>query len=579
MIGISRRIVLIVEGDEATWRNVKTLLLCGGIQAADASGNSGCPTSAISSSPGLAIVHAGHGTLYADGVQLTREIRQVERDTTIILLVKLSFEEKILAAFRAGVTDYFKEPVSRDELIGSLNRHVREPDAGSAGKTLRGSRASSPDLIDGWRMVGDSVAIRETKTAIQNVAPTDSTVLITGETGTGKELVADLIHKNSSLSERPFVCLNCAAVPETLLESELFGYEKGAFTGADTGQRGKLELANAGTIFLDEIGDMSLCAQAKVLRVLENRGFYRLGGRATVSPNIRIITATHQNLDQLTEQGGFRKDLYFRLAVARIALPPLRDRKQDIPVLAEHYIRHFNRVFHREVERFDEEALECLLHYHWPGNIRELRNFIEAAFIGRPGRIISLANLPSSCRAHLPEPASTTFGERDKLLLALSTTKWNKSKAAEKLQWSRMTLYRKIAKYHLISSGADHSAENEIGIAPPLVSHLVQRCDTCCDSARPLGAFPLSRCELLAFLSVSVSSRDRLLGPAMPVFASICINFCDSASASTSQHNPLRSHMGRWLSRKPLEQVPRRRWHPNCHLGKAGRFQERGWVT
>jgi DNA-binding NtrC family response regulator len=462
----NKRTVLIVEGDDVTFGGVKSLLLARNIEVTEGSWTSESSSSRATKTSGVEILRSRRGAVRADGVHLARQVRDSDYEATILLVAECSSEERVLAALRAGVTDYFKISACQDELMEAVQKRLSAAER-SGERAIVAEQEPHPEVIGAWRLIGCSVAVREIKRAIQAMASTESTVLITGETGTGKELVADLIQKNSSRCSQPFVRLNCAAMPETLLESELFGYEKGAFTGADGFQRGKLELAKNGTLLMDEIGDMSLSAQAKLLRVLENEEFYRLGGHATISANIRIITATHQNLERLAEEGRFRKDVYFRLAVARIALPPLRERKEDIADLADHYIRHFNEVFHREVEALDEELLQDMLRYDWPGNIRQLKNFIEAAFVNRPGRMISVSDLPSYSRALLSESATASFDERDKLLLALSATKWNKSKAAERLQWSRMTLYRKLAKYQLLSTNAAGPVGDDVAEMTP----------------------------------------------------------------------------------------------------------------
>ncbi len=306
-------------------------------------------------------------------------------------------------------------------------------------------------------MLGKSMGMQEIHAYVRNVAPADTNVLITGETGTGKELTAELIHWNSPRRQKAFVPINCAAIPDSLMESELFGYEKGAFTGADGRKEGALKLAEGGTVFFDEIGDMSQYAQAKILRVIEGKAVHRLGGRDNIPLDVRFIAATNQDLDLLVREGKFRKDLYFRLDVARVHLPPLRDRKEDIVILAEHYIREYNRQFGREVLGFTDEALQCLLRYDWPGNVRELRNLVEAVFINLPSRTISFLDLPVQFRRRLEETDGLPQDERGRVLSALLATNWNKSKAAQTLHWSRMTLYRKMVKYRI--SGANEVSE------------------------------------------------------------------------------------------------------------------------
>jgi two-component system response regulator HydG len=287
------------------------------------------------------------------------------------------------------------------------------------------------------------------RTYIGKVARTDANVLITGETGTGKEQVAEAIHRQSPRSSRPFACINCAAIPDSLLESELFGYEKGAFTGAPTSYPGKLRLAHGGTLFLDEIGDMTPYVQAKILRVLETREVFPLGARKVIGIDVRIISATNQDLASLLEQKKFRKDLYYRLNVARIVLPPLKERKEDIPSLFRHFLDQFSHRYHVSPAGPSHELLHCLQEHDWPGNIRELRNLVEALFIDPPVGPIGIKDLPETFQGIFSQYLSVGKSERDRLLAALDATNWNKSLAAARLKWSRMTLYRKLTKYHL----------------------------------------------------------------------------------------------------------------------------------
>lgn len=387
-----------------------------------------------------------HGA--ADALRLAQRIRRFNKQIPLILITANSSEEIAIAALKSGVDDYLRQPFSFEELSAALIRCLSS--------VVPSERQMSPDtiaqaLIGGEQMIGESSVLNGIKDYIRKVAPTDSTVLVTGETGTGKELVAELIHNNSLRRQKPLMCINCAAIPDSLLESELFGHSKGAFTGAHSSQEGKLKLADAGTVFFDEIGDMSAYGQAKILRTLENKEVYRLGGQQRLRINIRVIAATNQDLEFLTEQGSFRKDLFFRLNVVRILLPPLRSRKEDIPLLFDHYIERFNRLFGLRVEGCEEETLQYLLRHDWPGNVRELKNLVEKIFVSRPSRRIAPADLPHDFRiwSHISrdEPAD----ERERLLSALFSTNWNKSKTAERLDWSRMTVYRKMAKYHLTS--------------------------------------------------------------------------------------------------------------------------------
>jgi two-component system response regulator HydG/two-component system response regulator AtoC len=286
---------------------------------------------------------------------------------------------------------------------------------------------------------------------LHRVAASDATVLITGETGTGKELAARALHAGSGRPGR-LVPVNCAAIPEGLLESELFGYESGAFTGATRAREGLLQLAHRGTVFLDEIGEMGAIAQAKVLRAIETREVYRLGGKQPVPLDVRIVAATNIDLEEAIEQGRFRRDLYFRLNVARVHLPPLRQRRADIPAILDHYLQEMNARARRPVVGFAPHTLEALVAYDWPGNVRELKNLVESVFVTPPAQPIAPEDLPSIFRDRLARYCTLPTAERTRLMEALLAANWNKSRAAEMLQWSRMTLYRKMAKYSVVTS-------------------------------------------------------------------------------------------------------------------------------
>jgi DNA-binding NtrC family response regulator len=296
-------------------------------------------------------------------------------------------------------------------------------------------------------MIGASPAIERTRAVIGRVAATDTNVLITGESGTGKELVAEMVHRASARSRGRFVPVNCAAVPDSLFESELFGHQRGAFTGAVTSREGRFGEAHDGTLFLDEIGELSQYAQAKILRAVETGRIDRLGARGGTEVNVRCVAATNRNLEEMVASGTFRQDLYFRLNVVEIELPPLRERSEDIPVLLDYYIPQLNKRFGTVVERVDEGLVELLSSYTWPGNIRELRNLLESIYALRPQPVITTADLPDVFRRRLR--LHRTDDEKQRLLATLRATNWNKSAAAKELQWSRVTLYRKLTKYDL----------------------------------------------------------------------------------------------------------------------------------
>ena len=320
------------------------------------------------------------------------------------------------------------------------------------------------DLSSEPQLVGKSQIIIKITESLKKIAATNCTVLITGETGTGKELAAKLIHQHSPRSKKPFVVINCSAIPDTLLESELFGHERGAFTGAVAKREGAILEANHGTVFFDEIGDMTLYAQAKLLRTIENKEVSPVGGKRSLLVDTRFIAATNRDLEQLMKEGKFREDLYYRLNVARVLLPPLRERQGDIALLLDYFRQRYNRQFGKKVEGFTEEAVVALICYDWPGNIRELKNLIESSFIQAEHRI-SLEDLPEGFQQRLRE--SDTFGqdERTRLITALFETNWNKVRAAQKLNWSRMTLYRKMAKY-----GVESASDSRPGNWAPIDS-------------------------------------------------------------------------------------------------------------
>jgi transcriptional regulator with PAS, ATPase and Fis domain len=302
------------------------------------------------------------------------------------------------------------------------------------------------------QLIGSSPGMVALRAYVDKVAQCEANVLIYGQTGTGKELVAESIHRSSRRRSAPFVAVNCAAIPDSLLESELFGYEPGAFTGAAERYPGKLRLADHGTIFFDEIGEMSPVGQAKILRVLESREIFPLGARRTSKVDVRVVAATNQNLESMVQSHAFRQDLFFRLNVARVSIPALRDRREDIIELFLHYIRQFNIQYGRRVEAPTDELTERLRQYEWPGNVRELRNCVEALFIDPPDGAIAVEHLPEPFRRIFQGHREDQVSERDALLAALSHTNWNKKMAARELHWSRMTLYRKLEKYKIPGS-------------------------------------------------------------------------------------------------------------------------------
>ncbi|WP_266170737.1 sigma-54 interaction domain-containing protein [Dyella subtropica] len=302
---------------------------------------------------------------------------------------------------------------------------------------------------------GSSPAMIDLRRYLTKVAQSDTTVLITGETGTGKERVATAVHQLSPRTDKPFITVNCAAVPDSLFESEMFGHERGAFTGADHALPGRFVEADGGTIFLDEVSEMLPATQAKLLRLLEDRTVTPIGSLRRRPIDVRIVAASNERLEDLVAERRFRPDLFYRLNVARVEIPPLRERRQDIGSIADHFIDEHNQRRAMRVGRPDPALLKCMCHYQWPGNVRELRNMIEALFIDPPeGRPLGLGDLPPSFRRLFEQDFSAGELERDRLISVLSRTNWNKMEAARQMKWSRMTLYRKLAKYNL--AGGDN---------------------------------------------------------------------------------------------------------------------------
>jgi len=389
--------------------------------------------------PHLVILAATSAEPVAELACLAR-LRGSAWGTRFLFVASISSEELAIAAFYSGAERYVKEPWTPAMLQGAV--------ADLLPSTPRTTRHSE-DLKHGDRFIGRSAASQQLRSQLARIAATDSSVLITGETGTGKELVADLVHLNSKRANRPFVCLNMAALPDALVENELFGHDRGAFTGAMTAQDGKLVAANGGTVFLDEIGDVSLSVQAKLLRAIENKSIYRVGGTRSVRFDVRVIAATNQNLERATNEGQFRSDLYYRLNVIRVRLPPLRERVEDIPLLVNSYLRQFNRELGRSVRGLSSRAIETLCAYHWPGNVRELRNVIEALLVNLAPETTGIIDVPPEIMRQLAFAVGAPTSERERLLQALTATNWNKSKAASQLHWSRMTLYRKMHEHNV----------------------------------------------------------------------------------------------------------------------------------
>jgi len=389
-----------------------------------------------------------------EGMKTLEEIRSAKPEIEVIVITADKKEETCLKAIENGAYDYFSKPFDLEEMRVVLKRALFRQNLERKVQRLRFQWEERYNFAG---MVGKSEPMRQIFEVIGTLAQADCTVLVRGESGTGKELVARAIHYSSQRAGNPFVPVNCAAIPESLLESELFGYEKGAFTGATTRKPGKFELASGGTIFLDEIADMSLAMQAKILRVIQERTFERLGGTRPIKVDARVIAATNKVLEELMRKEAFREDLYYRLNVVSIYLPALRERKRDIPLLASHFLRKYNRGDDKNAKGISSQALKLLMDYDWPGNVRELENAIERAIVLGQGDMF----LPSDLSRKVEEKplksgvtsssVDISLAEAEKRLIedTLKLTHWNQTKTAKILRIHRNTLRRKIRRFKI----------------------------------------------------------------------------------------------------------------------------------
>jgi DNA-binding NtrC family response regulator len=388
------------------------------------------------------------------GFDVLRAALDEDAATPVIIMTAFGTITQAVEAMREGAFDFIQKPIDLNHLDHLLKRAIERQQLMRENVVLREEYAR----LHGFpRILGDHPSLRTAAQEMQRIAPTDSTVLLLGESGTGKELFARAVHQLSPRAQKPMVAVNCAAIPETLIENELFGHEKGAFTGADTRRAGKFELAHGGTIFLDEIGELPLTVQGKLLRVLEEKVVERLGGQGSVPVDVRIIAATNRELEAASNDGAFRKDLFYRLNVFPIRIPALRERGADVTVLAEAFLERFRRERNRPRLKFADSALSAMQQYSWPGNVRELQNVIERASILHDAEITaSDLNLAppasvSAASASLPDVAAQAAqtAERAKIEATLRDCKWNKAKTAERLGISYKTLLNKIHAYGL----------------------------------------------------------------------------------------------------------------------------------
>jgi DNA-binding NtrC family response regulator len=383
-----------------------------------------------------------------DGLELQRRIREVDPELPIIMITAFASVDSAVQALKEGAFDYVTKPVDPDALSHLVQRAVERRRLRRENVKLR---ENVEQLTTPTTIIGASGPMSKVLEMVRSVAETDATVLLRGESGTGKELIAQTIHANSRRRYFPIVPVNCGSVPESLLESELFGHEKGAFTGAQFRRKGKLEMADGGTLFLDEVGTIGPAMQVNLLRVLETKEFTRLGGTKPVRVDFRVICATNQDLEQQVREGSFREDLYFRLNVVSIALPPLRERREDIPLLAQHLLTKYAQEMNRAFTGFEPAAMDLLVRHDWPGNVRELANAVERALVVGRAPTVRAEDLPVRVneKSGLAAGDSLADVEQAQVRRILERTGGNVTRAAEILGIDRVTLYNKIKKYNL----------------------------------------------------------------------------------------------------------------------------------
>ncbi len=443
--------ILVVDDEEPIRKTLRMTLEYEGYDVSEASSGSEALEKIDKEPPELVFLDIKMPGM--DGLEVLEEVRERTTAPQVVMISGHGTVDTAVQATKLGAFDFIEKPLETERVLlavrNALERKELQEEVGRL--RVRFERR--------YQMVGTSDAIDGVREAIARSAPTNATVLIMGESGTGKELVARAIHGNSNRTRGPFVQVNCAAIPEDLIESELFGHEKGSFTGATSKQIGKFEQANRGTIFLDEVGDMSARTQAKVLRVLQEGEVERVGSQQTIKVDVRVIAATNKDLKKEIEEGSFREDLFFRLSVIPIRTPPLRERQSDIEALVEHFVASFAAEDNLRKKHFSPQAMERLIHHSWNGNVRELRNTVERVLIMAPGDTIDVVDLPESIRFSQESPTSQVeantlkefkeTSERAFLVQKLRDNGWNISQTAQVIGTPRSNLYKKLEQYKI----------------------------------------------------------------------------------------------------------------------------------
>jgi len=440
--------VLVVEDEEKLRRVVELQLKTAGYEVEQA----GSAEAALKLADRADVILTDLRLPGRSGLELLTELRGQDSRTPIIVMTAFGSIETAVEAMKAGAIDFLPKPFSLDHLMTVIEKALELKNLRNENRELRAELSQRYEFDN---IVGRSDAMREIFATIDRVAPTRATVLLCGESGVGKDMIARAIHHHSPRADRPFVKINCTALPENLMESELFGYEKGAFTGANTTKPGKFEQADTGTVFLDEIGDVPGSIQVKLLRILQEREFERLGSNKTRHIDVRVLAATNVDLRAALEQGTFREDLYYRLNVLPINIPPLRDRKEDIPFLANHFVRKFQKDLGSTVESISESAMDRLLGYHWPGNVRELENVIERSMVLARDAVLEAADIKldmapkaraAAVDSFLPEGMTLDQFEQSIIKEALHRANGNKSQAARLLGLTRNALRYRLSQ-------------------------------------------------------------------------------------------------------------------------------------
>ncbi|MFO7875958.1 MAG: sigma-54 dependent transcriptional regulator [Desulfovermiculus sp.] len=449
--------ILVVDDDSGHRITLKTVLKSWNFQVSEAEDGQSAVSQVQNTAFDLILMDVRMAVL--DGIEALQQIKTYNPSIPVIIMTAYSSVESAVEAMKSGAYDYLTKPLDFDELKLTIDRALEHTQLRPENQELKSKMKGG---VDSGEIIGTSPAMHRLMDMVATVAPSEATVLITGQSGTGKELIARAIHAGSNRSAGPLVTVNCAALSESLLESELFGHEKGAFTGADRRREGRFVQADQGSIFLDEVGEMSIPMQAKVLRVLQDGEIQRVGGDRIITVDARVIAATNKNLQAMVSQGSFREDLYYRLNVVHLAVPALKKRSEDIPVLAQHFLHAYADRNQKKIKDFTPQAMDRLLKHTWPGNVRELENAVERAVILSPGEYIGEQDLPANIgqppREKVADTQPVTQAEGEDSLddlekaavsRALAKAAGNKSEAARLLGITRRTLYNKLEKYGL----------------------------------------------------------------------------------------------------------------------------------